>query len=353
LNIDLDTLVAPFDGDNPCGEDLEYDPDFVELETLAKSKDEQQVGDSVIAGEAVDFNDVGKRALELLGRSKDIRIAVILAEAVLHTEGFDAFGTVMEYLDRVLDQYWDNVHPMLDADDDDDPTMRVNAVRGLGGANTMLRAVRWAPLTLSRGMGRFGLRHVQVAEGENPPSSDMDQMPTTALINGAFADTDPEKMAAIRAGLTKARDSLKKIGKTLDARIGTDSPDLSALDKLLFKAQSAVNKALGGDAPAAAEGDSADTDAPSGGGGGGGGGGRPTGGGGPMGSIASNDDVVRAIDRICEYYARYEPSSPVPLLMQRARRLVAADFMTIMRDMAAGGVEQVSTISGVADSGEY
>lgn len=346
LNIDVDALMAPFDGDSPCGDDLEYDPDFVELETLAKPKDEQQVGDSVIAGESVDFNDVGKRALDLLGRSKDLRIAVILGEAVLHTQGFDAFGKVMDYIDRALDVYWDSVHPMLDADDDDDPTMRVNAIRGLAGSNTMLRAVRWAPLTLSRGMGRFGLRHVQVAEGENPPSADMDQVPTTALITGAFTDTDPDKMAAIRAGITKSREALKQLGKTLDARIGAQSPDLSALDKLLFKAQGAVTKALGGDAPASSNADS-DADAPRGDAAP-----RPTGGG-ALGAIASNDDVVRAIDRICEYYARYEPSSPVPLLMQRARRLVAADFMTIMRDMASGGVEQVSTIGGITDSNDY
>ena len=342
--------MAPFDGDSPCGDDLEYDPDFVELETLAKPKDEQQVGDAVIAGEAVDFNDVGKRALELLGRSKDLRIAVILGEAVLHTDGFDAFGKVMEYIDRVLDLHWDNVHPMLDADDDDDPTMRVNAIRGLTGADTMLKAVRWAPLTMSRGMGRFGLRHVQVAEGENSPSADMETVPTTAIINGAFADTDEDVMAATRAGLSKARESLKQLGKTLDARIGGSSPDLSPLDKLLFKAQGAVNKALGGDEPADAPEGAQDSPAS---GGGSGGGGRPAGGGGPMGAIASNDDVVRAIDRICEYYARYEPSSPVPLLMQRARRLVAADFMTIMRDMASGGVEQVSTISGISESNDY
>ncbi|MEX0970450.1 MAG: type VI secretion system protein TssA [Paracoccaceae bacterium] len=345
MNIDVEALIEPFDGDSPCGEDLEYDPDFVELETLAKPKGEQQVGDAVIAGEAVDFNDVGKRALELLGRSKDLRIAVILAEAALHTDGFDAFGKVMDYIDRVLDVYWDTVHPMLDADDDDDPTMRVNAVRGLVGTDTVLRAVRWAPLTLSRGMGRFGLRHVQVAEGESPPAADMDQVPTTALINGAFTDTDPEQMAAIRTGITKSREALKQLGKTLDARISSQSPDLSALDKLLFKAQGAVNKALGGGEAEAPKGGS-DTPAPSGGGAP-----RPSGGGG--GAIASNDDVVRAIDRICEYYARYEPSSPVPLLMQRARRLVSADFMTIMKDMASGGVEQVSTISGISESGDY
>lgn len=349
LNIDVDALVAPLDGESPCGEDLEYDPDFVELESLAKPKEEQQVGDSVIAAEAVDYIDVGRRALALLERTKDIRIAMILAEAVLHTEGYDAFSKVMRYVDYICENYWADVHPRLDEDDDNDPTMRVNALKSLVGTATVLRGVRWAPLTLSRGMGRFGLRHVFVAEGEESPSSDMESVPTTSQITAAFMDTDPAQMAAIRAGITAARESVKSIAKTFDEKVPGESPDLSALDKMLFRAASVVNKALGGDDSSGGDDAAASDGAPSGMGGGAA---RPASGG-PMGAIASNDDVIRAIDRICEYYARYEPSSPVPLLMQRARKLVNADFMTIMRDMASAGVEQVSTISGIRDDEGY
>jgi type VI secretion system protein ImpA len=31
------------------------------------------------------------------------------------------------------------------------------------------------------------------------------------------------------------------------------------------------------------------------------------------GTITSREDVVRLLDRMCEYYERNEPSSPVPL----------------------------------------
>src|SRR5439155_26871758 len=41
------------------------------------------------------------------------------------------------------------------------------------------------------------------------------------------------------------------------------------------------------------------------------------------GEIRSPQDVVAALDRICFYYDRNEPSSPVPLLLQCARRLVS------------------------------
>jgi type VI secretion system protein ImpA len=59
--------------------------------------------------------------------------------------------------------------------------------------------------------------------------------------------------------------------------------------------------------------------------------------------------VINALDRIVDYYARHEPSSPIPILLTRAKRLVNADFLTIVRDMAPSGVENVNLIGGLSD----
>jgi len=63
-------------------------------------------------------------------------------------------------------------------------------------------------------------------------------------------------------------------------------------------------------------------------------------------AINSRGDVIRAIDLICAYYAQHEPSSPVPILLERAKRLVAKDFMDILRDLAPDGVAQLEMIRG-------
>ena len=55
---------------------------------------------------------------------------------------------------------------------------------------------------------------------------------------------------------------------------------------------------------------------------------------------------MRALELICEYYANNEPSSPVPLLARRAKRLVTMDFMEILQDLAPEGVSQVEIIKG-------
>jgi type VI secretion system protein ImpA len=68
------------------------------------------------------------------------------------------------------------------------------------------------------------------------------------------------------------------------------------------------------------------------------------------GAIRNRSDVLQMIDKICEYYARTEPSSPVPLLLQRAKRLVNKDFMEILRDMTPSGVSEAELIGGLEKS---
>jgi type VI secretion system protein ImpA len=67
------------------------------------------------------------------------------------------------------------------------------------------------------------------------------------------------------------------------------------------------------------------------------------------GQIRSRDDVVRALERIARYYEVHEPSSPVPLLMERAKRLVHADFVELVKDLAPAGLPQVESIRGPSD----
>jgi type VI secretion system protein ImpA len=66
-----------------------------------------------------------------------------------------------------------------------------------------------------------------------------------------------------------------------------------------------------------------------------------------VGEIASREDVIRTLDKICEYYKRYEPSSPVPFMLKRAKKLVAMDFVELLRDLAPNATEQTDLIFGL------
>ncbi|HHO9022271.1 TPA: type VI secretion system protein TssA, partial [Pseudomonas aeruginosa] len=47
-----------------------------------------------------------------------------------------------------------------------------------------------------------------------------------------------------------------------------------------------------------------------------------------------------------EYYVRHEPSSPVPVLLKRAKTLVTADFAEIVRNLIPDGISQFETLRG-------
>jgi len=335
LKLDLDKLLEGFGDDEPSGPDMEYEPEFSELTIAAQSKGEQQVGDQVKEAEDADYAEVIKLGSKLLKKTIDLRVAIYLAEASLNREGFPGFVQVLEYVRRALDVYWDSAHPQLDAEDDNDPTERVNALVGLVGDQGVLRQLRRAPLTDSKVMGRFTLRHIAVVKGEIGIPADMDETPDEAAINAAFQDTPEDKMDAIRSGIENSLEHATAIEAVLDEKVPGQSPDFEPLLTLLKSGLNAVRSGTG-ETVVEDGGEELTETAPA----------AATGGGGVSG-VNSTADVKHAIDLILDYYKRNEPSSPVPIILTRAKRLVAADFMTIIKDIASSGEDEVRNIGGL------
>lgn len=348
--MDLDALLTARESDGASGENLEYDPDFTELQRLSLPGEERQLGKEITPGADPDFADVETRALAVLERSHDLRAAVILADARLNTKGVPGFADAVAYIRGVLEQHWATCHPQLDADDDDDPTMRINAVAGLASALTA-RYLRRAPLSQSRTFGRANLRDIQVALGEIPPLEG--QMPAfdRAKIGAAFVDTAPEVVSALLAAAKRLQGDLKGIDAVFSDNTPGQGPALDDLRKTVIQlvrhlADHAAADPAAADPAAAGTGTDeaagSDDTAP---------GTAPVrrGTGGPMGAIDTAQDAKGALDRLIDYFKRNEPSSPVPIILERAKRLVGADFLTIIKDMAPDGLESVKNIGGIKD----
>jgi type VI secretion system protein ImpA len=331
--LDIGGLLEEVTPDAASGENLEYDPAFSELVRLAQGKAEQQMGDAVVAAEEPDWRAVRGKALELLARSKDLRLAVYLTRALMRTDGVAGLRDGLALTHGLIERHWETVHPQLDPEDGNDPTMRVNTLVALRDEDALLRALREAPLVASRAMGRFSLRDVLVATGQLPPPSSDDPPPDTAAIDAAVMDTDLESLQATGAALTAAHELAGAVEMALTEKVGVgQAADFSELSNLLKQASKVVNEWLlrRGVGVEAADGEAA-----------GPGGERSM-----TGAINSREDVLRAIDRVCAYFAQHEPSSPVPLLLKRAKRLVSKDFLEILRDLAPDGVPQAEAIRG-------
>lgn len=345
--IDSEALLEEVAAAPPCGEDLEYDPEFAELEELLQGAPERQYGDTLIAAQPPDWRAVKQTALKLFERTKDLRVAVALARALLHTDGLPGFADGLSVARGLIERYWDRVYPLLDPDDDNDPTLRVNVLVALCDQDATLRGLREAPLVQSRALGRFSLRDVHVASGQLTPLAidDPESLPTQAKIDGAFMDADVDALQGDAEALAEAAAQVSQIEATLTDLIGvTRAPDMSALAGVLKEmrhvlAQQLQKRGVEFTADAVA-GPAADEELTSGGG---------TGQRLVVGDIGSRGEAVRMLDKIVEYFERYEPSSPVPLLLKRAKKLVDKDFMAILSELAPGGVEQASLVFGAVN----
>jgi type VI secretion system protein ImpA len=337
--IDLEALLEPVAEDQPCGPNLEYDPAFVALEQEALGKPEVQYGDTITPAVPPDWKAVRRQAAELLARSRDLRLAAHMVRASLALHGMPGLADGVELIERLLAQRWDSVHPELDPDDDLDPTLRINSLAMLSDSATLVRELKDAVLLKLPGLGPLTIKTIEIANGDLAPPADGDKI-AIGSIESAIADLDPEQLAAGVAALERTLNAVVNIELTLVRQVGSaQALNLDALTRPLRKAFEFLNRQQQAAAAPDAQSGAGVEDA---------------GGAGPQGApraaisgeIGGRDDVVRMLDKLVQYYGRHEPSSPIPILLERARRLVPMNFFEIMQDLAPDGIAQLTVIRG-------
>jgi type VI secretion system protein ImpA len=343
--VDTEILLRPTSDSSPCGEALDYDIDFLELEIAARGRSEQQMGDAVSAGEEPDWRAVETMALALCGRSKDLRVAVLLTRARLRNDGFAGFEEGLRLLAGYAESYWDTVHPMPEPDED--ATIRINALAALADPADLLGDVRRAPLVHSASLGAVSLRDVQIASRRLTPGADTPAV-TPGDIEARFLAAPPDQLAAAAASLKNCADAVDVMAKIMTERGPGDLGNpLDALAETLREARAEIDahsaaptpKAVA-DAAAASEGGEASVAAAV----------APVWAAVAFGEIRGRADIVMMLDRICRWYAANEPASPVPDLLERAKRLVSQNFLALLLELAPAGADQFRTLAGIRDA---
>lgn len=318
------TEISP---DAPCGPDLEYDADFLALERAAQGKPEQQYGETVIPAEEPVWADVVERASAALERTRDVRVVHLLARGLTHTQGLPGFVAALGLLRDLLDKFWDPLHPGLVVDGEADPLMRMNALGAFADRDGTLRDLRAADLLRTPAVA-FSLRDVEnvldPAIAKTEAGLGVDQL-RAAIVDAVTADAAalPETEAIV-AAVEAIRATLLQ---HLEPSMLPDLEPLSSLVKPIARLVGEIRANVQG-VPGAAGVE------------GGGAGGFGT------GELRSRDDALRALDRVCDFLARSEPTNPAPLLIRRAQRVMTMQFMDIIRELAPDAVGQVATITG-------
>jgi type VI secretion system protein ImpA len=357
--IDVDALLTEISPEAPAGVDVEFDPAYFALEKLAQGTPESVMGDEVKPAEEPEFAEVKKAALELFGKTRDLRVAMILATALLKEDGLAGLRDGVALLRGFIEKLWEKFYPQLDPSDNNDPMIRCNILRGLDGDGSSAdlykfkQRVREAILTNSvQKIGRFSYRDVQIARGELPAPAAREgeaaaAPPDMALINAAFKDTLTEDLQATQTAIQETIAGLDGLDAALTEKIGPgQGPDVTGLKDVLHLLQGVLQEQLAlrgiGEAPAASRSAGAGPTAVRATSGGGGGGVALS------GEISSREDVIRVLDKICEYYQLFEPASPVPIFMQRAKRLVTMNFVDVIRDLAPEAMAKIDIFTGTS-----
>lgn len=333
----IERLLVPVSEDRPCGDDLEYDADFMALEAASRGKEEQQFGDTIIPAEEPDWQSVIPSCLALFERSKDLRVAFVLLRGIVKTEGVVGFVAGLKLIVALLDRYWPCLHPMLDVEDNNDSTMRMNALMPLSDPALLPRDLRGARLTaVEHAAATLTLRDIELAYDKAMPR-DGESVKTKAevlAIAGEWADKFPDDFALAQHGL----DNLKALNATLDSKLGGSAlPDFTGVQALLYLLAQVCSQ-IGGVMPEQASG-MADAGVALG----------ETVTKSPLaatGELQSREDALRLLDQVNRFLLRTEPGNPAPLLIERAKRLIGVSFMDIIVELVPDALDSVRHVTG-------
>lgn len=357
MALDVAALLAPLSEDAPAGANLEYDAEFIELGTAAQRKPDQQFGDVKVAGEEPDWEDVQRRALGVLERTRDLRAAMILAQAIVRNEGYTGFRDLLALVSGYLADLWGPLHPQLDPDDDNDPTMRVNLLSTLCNVGAVLKPLREAPVARSRMFGVASLQMVaEIETAAAAPAGDGDENrpkgPSRADLDAICMDCPWEELAEIHDAIAECQRLARQIESTMTDQVGASHAiDMSPLSAVLKEAMAVsepyyqrrqAEAAAAAPPEVAAEGEAPVAEAVPGA--------APAAAAAPVrvvqAGVHSRADALRAIDEIIKYFQDNEPTSPVPILLGRARRWMSMDFMSLLGDIAPDAAREVERLKG-------
>ncbi len=326
------------DADLPCGPDLEYDNDFLALMQAATGKAETQFAPA----EPPDWPAVVQIAETLLDKSRDLRIGVMWARAMVHLHGWSAVPSGLQLIHGLMLELWEHLHPMPDPDDGS-PYGRVNALATLGDGDGLLGDLRASRVFAERSIGEVTGRMVEVAAGL-AVAHEGDADVSSAVLERMFADAE-QKLPALRNDCQEAVVVASALAQSAQDRLGEEAPSMAPVLALLKAVVALLPSETGSDAEAID--DSGDPSAADG---------QELGRGAGRGlssGVRTREEALRAIDLVCEFLERTEPANPAPLYLRRGRELINHNFLQLIKLLAPEALNELARVVGVDPDSVY
>lgn len=347
--IDIDALSRPISDEEPAGPDLEY-ADVAELERFAAGTPGtiDPSTQELVGAEEPNWRKVAEMATELLGKTKDLRAAAWLTRAELANRGLPGLSDGLKLIATLVENFWETLYPPLDRDEGDDPIERLNVLANLspdpasGGAETMVMKLRGTVICESREVGRFTVRDLDYVLGRMTPPAGQ-TAPSAGLLAAAWKTGDPAANQERRDGIAIGTAAIQAIVKLFADHSG-QRPSFDLLQQTIkrvgefYAEQDAEAAAEAGDG--AVEGEAGADEV---GGAGGGAGKTPR-----SGGLASRADAVRILQQVATFLRKSEPSSPAPMFVDRAVKLLQMDFNAIVKELMPDSKDRIEMLGGIS-----
>ena len=333
-------LLQPIAPDRPCGESLEDTDLLASFDTyrlFGQSRpldapaepNEKRVPKAV---ESPEWAEIRDKAREALGKSKDLRLLAHLGTALLRTDGLPAYAGTLSVASQWLERHWTEIYPRVE----EDAILRRNALNCFGDPMAVVDALRRIPLVRSRRHGTFSFRDIEIATRQLAPTNGDVQVDENQ-INSAFSSMPLEELAGLQASVAGAVRSLEKIDAAMRDSAGAEAtPNFDLLSTHLTKMNQALRAQVAQHPDHASDQSGAEAAASS-----------ASDGMAFNGIVKSRQDAIRALDAVSAFFRQTEPSSPIPLFLERAKRLVSKDFLEVLADIAPEAVAQARAAGGL------
>ncbi|MEM6536725.1 MAG: type VI secretion system protein TssA [Pseudomonadota bacterium] len=336
--VELDTILAPIEGDSPVGVDLRadaaIDSAYIQIkDARAEARDvERQIGVSDPSEVMAEAMGAWRKILDLAPKtlstvSKDLEIASWYVEALTRFDGFDGLNKGVELLVGLVEAYWDQgLFPVEDEDGIETRVAPLAALNGVEGPGTLIRPIKMIPFTATGDPEPFAywqyeqaVATARITDPERLEARLAEGGVTMDSIQRAAGQSPADFLQSTYQAVSAAMENYKRLSSMMMEKAGDEAPPSSNIVGVLDEVQRAM-RAVAPQVVATTEAEQdlvVDGEVSE----------QPAAGGAalavPAGAIKDREDAFRRLSEIAEYFERSEPTSIVPAtireLVHRAR----------------------------------
>ncbi|MCW6506731.1 type VI secretion system protein TssA [Lichenifustis flavocetrariae] len=336
--LDLVSLTAPIDADQPCGPDLEAEDDDAFANFMATTEmvlpDRYFVEDHegnrkpfYTDDRFKDLNLGSTVALgtKLLTRTHDLRLIGLMAKLAIFDRKLPDFAICIDAIAALLESFWDEVHPRPASG------LRVGVLERLNEQYTVVTALNNAPLLRSRRFGSVSWQSYLAAVREGAGGREDADTSAVDRVLAEESKSDLAPVEATQATLRELSDALNRIGTVSAEKDPANPVNLSRLSDAVRKIRAMLDRVNPpatpvdadketGDGVEAVESRAPDTGA----------------------TFPSSKAAERALAEATRYLTASEPSSPALLLLRQAQALIGKSFLDALASLLPDQVRRAT-----------